>query len=93
MKFKLEQLDGRHSGHRIYTHRVWIHGTGVDRKRDYVQAREWCWETFGPGCERDLVWYNNSSSYSWAFHYDIRQESVYIYLKKELLTAFLLRWS
>ena len=94
MQFLIEKLDGRHNASLVFTHRAWIRGTGhAERKQNFIQMREWCWETFGPGCERDLVWYNGNITYSWAFHYDQRQGSLYIYLKEELLTAFLLKWN
>ena len=92
MQLQLERLDGRHNASRVYTHRVWIRGSGAERKKMYIQLREWCWETFGPGCERDLIWYNDSSSYRWAFHFDQKSEAPYIYLKEEVLTAFMLKW-
>lgn len=92
MKLQLERLDGRHNASRVYTHRVWIQGMSHDRKQSYIQLREWCWENFGPGCERDLIWYNKSSTYRWAFHFDQKSEAPYIYLKEEVLTAFMLKW-
>jgi hypothetical protein len=92
MKLQLERLDGRHNASRVYTHRVWIYGSDFDSKKNYIDLREWCWETFGPGCERDLIWYNKSSSYRWAFHHSQKSDSMYIYLKEEVLTTFMLKW-
>jgi hypothetical protein len=92
MNLLLEKLDGRHNARRVYSHRIWVRGPSHDRKRNYVQLREWCWETFGPGCERDLIWYNDSSSYRWAFHHDQKSDILYIYLKEEVLTTFVLKW-
>ena len=98
MKFILERLDRRHTGYQIFSHRAWIRGSSPnERKQNFILMREWCWENFGPGCERDLVWYNGmvdgQVSYQWAFHYEQRQGSLYIYLREELLTAFLLKWN
>ena len=89
----LEKLDRRHSHSYYYSHRVWVSGLDDERRQDYAHIREWCWETFGAGCERDLVKRDNHYKYRWVFHCGQRNKDLYIYLKDELLTTFLLKWN
>jgi hypothetical protein len=97
MKIKLENLDGRHNASHIFSSRAWVLPDGGNARLNFINIREWCWETFGPGVERDLIPLTfvpgQASPYKWAFHYDPYRNSCYIYLKRELLTAFLLKWS
>ena len=94
MALKLETLDGRHSGNYYFKYRVWVHGT--DRVRDFIQIRNWCWEVWGPSCERDdhILSYNNSTVVNnphWAWH--VYERSRYIYLiDDQALAFFKLKW-
>ena len=94
MALNLEKLDGRHSGNYYFKYRVWVHGT--DRVRDFIQIRNWCWEVWGPSCERDdhILSYNNSTVVNnphWAWH--VYERSRYIYLiDDQALAFFKLKW-
>ena len=86
---RVQRIDGRMNGHGVYEYRI---DFSRDRRR-YVEVRDWCWQTYGPGielecCEIDL-------DRVWAWHYNaVRGHTrCFIYLKsQEQLTLFLLRW-
>jgi hypothetical protein len=97
---KIDILDKRHAGHTIFTHRVRIevkdssvHGA---REAEFLKIREWCWEQFGPGCERDfahLMPHGVLNEYRWAWYIDPNSSyKLYIYLKEETMTLFALKW-
>jgi len=90
MAINIQKLDARHNGHWYFTHRVEISGNWDQRREQFVQMREWCWENFGPGVERDLV--DHKPETKWAWHVHDRPTGFYIYLKDELLTYFSLKW-
>ena len=97
---KIEELDKRHSGHTLFSHRVKIEPTDSSvfgsRERRFLEIRNWCWEQFGPGAERDLAWCSTTDSiprYIWAWHIDPANNSkMYIYLQGEAMTLFSLKW-
>ena len=94
MALKLETLDGRHSGNYYFKYRVWVHGT--DRVRDFIQIRNWCWEVWGPSCERDDHIQSKrdpeiENNLHWAWH--VHERSRYIYLINDRALAFFkLKW-
>ena len=95
MELKVETLDGRHSLHTLFTHRVLV--KGQDRQKNFVQLREWCWEMFGPGIERSLAWHmrddDKTLKYRWCWHIDPANEYLmYLYLKEETASAFFIKW-
>lgn len=94
---KLETLDGRHSLNTFFTHRAKL--MGQDNAPKFVEIRNWLWEQYGPGLERDTVWimkYQNVQGKipefktTWAWHIDDRK--YYLYMKEEILTHFTLKW-
>jgi hypothetical protein len=90
MSIVISKLDGRHAGHILFSHRAEIIGTWIERDQEFVQVREWCWETFGPGVERDLIHAKKDSKWGW--HLNQSPAKYYIYLKDEYLTHFTLKW-
>jgi len=93
---QLEKLDGRHALSTFFSHRVRL---GTSDIAVYIQIRNWCWENYGPGIDRDTFWaiqYHevmdklDGFNPKWAWHKDDRK--YYIYLKDELLTYFSLKW-
>jgi len=91
MKFRLSKLDGRYAGNREFSHRVSFVGEWRDRSEQFVKMREWCWEMFGAGVERNLVYCKPNTR--WAWHIDESPTTAYyIYLKEESLTHFQLKW-
>jgi hypothetical protein len=92
MQLIYTKLDGRHKGKRIFDYRVELFGDWDQRAQEFVEVREWCWDTFGPSTELDLNFHNPKS---WAW--DISESgstrrSYYIYLRDECLTHFTLKW-
>lgn len=95
----LEQLDARHKGHRLFTHRVNIRGTKVERFAKFHELRTACWEVWGPSDERDIMlsfWRDQYKSFRnehWCWHYDAKMDDVYIYLSGiEEVSFFKLKW-
>lgn len=87
----LQKLDGRHSLSHFFTHRARL--IGIDDIHKWIEMRNWLWENYGPGLERDTVWlvhYKKLECPQWAWHVDDRK--YYLYLKDEVLTHFTLRW-
>ena len=89
MQITIASLDGRHRGYPEFSHRALIEGP--NRFKDFVQIRRWCWETWGPSCERDFTFYE--SDVKWAWHVDaFANDKCYIYLNNTELTHFTLKW-
>jgi hypothetical protein len=104
MKFKIEKLDGRHKGNSSFTHRAVVLGLIEDRFIDFLTLREWCWNTWGPSCEREIYLnshfnhfinshFNKIKNNSWAWHYndDYNECCIYLAGSKEL-ELFTLKW-
>ena len=99
MKFKLEKLDGRHKGSSLFTHRAVVQGSKkLEKYKDFLKLRQWCWETWGPSCEREIyipLALNNIDDrpYGWAWHYGDNYTECYIYLSgSKQLELFSLKW-
>ena len=104
MNFKIERLDKRHSAWGIYKYR--LHFSAVPGKvstkyQDFHEFRIWAWDTFGPGCERELysvtaISFKNYREFSpvWGWHFDGRDNSTYIYLVGDAeLSMVQLKWN
>ena len=99
---KLEKLDGRFSLHEHFTHRVTFK-TGEAEL--FVQARNWLWETFGPGVEKKLLHtltyskvtalleLNNLPLWVWDTDSVSVSGSGHIYMRDQILSNFILKWS
>ena len=94
---KLEKLDGRHSLNTFYTHRAKL--VGMEDVPKFIEIRNWLWEHYGPGLERETIWVVQYQSMKanlpdfnplWAWHVDDRK--YYLYMKEEVLTHFTLKW-
>jgi hypothetical protein len=90
MPIFFQKLDGRHSAHRDFSHRAEIFGPWDERRTQFVEIRDWCWENFGPGIERELR--DQKPEAKWAWHISESPSGYYIYLKDEMLTYFSLKW-
>jgi hypothetical protein len=102
MKFTIIKLDGRYTGSSSFKYRLEFNSPilGYDRNKDLARQQqemlEWCWEAFGPGCERDFYRYvafeakpqspgisfneRKETAPRWAWYYDPKQFTPYIYL-------------
>jgi len=96
MKLSLEKLDGRHKGLNRLKYRVLVNGAKPTKFQDFCQVRQWCWETWGPSCEREIflsLGQDNVGSVEWAWHYDEKFNYCYIYLAgPKQLELFTLKW-
>jgi hypothetical protein len=87
---KIQKLDGRHSGHPVFSHYV-----VPDERFDFMNLeilhtwRVWCWEHFGPGSERDHA--ATQLTIKWAWETTRYQRR--LYLSKESMTLFMLKWA
>ena len=90
----LQRLDARYSLHLLFQYRVEFLGLVhlAERVQRFVEIRNWCWETFGPGIERVAVGYGSLPKFEWAWHCDPGGRELHIYLKEENLTHFQLKW-
>ena len=108
MKFKIIKTDRRHTAHHIFQYYVEpVHEYGVGRDERitaFKHLREWCWESFGPGCERDFVVIRPVSAgtdgqcqmasverWAWWTTTEGNQE-LRIYFKEDAMAFFKLKW-
>ena len=72
-------------------------GYKEERIERFIELRNWCWDTFGPGVERKFITLHPTSTgvesiHKWAWHTD--EEELRIYFKgDEELTLFKLKWA
>jgi hypothetical protein len=89
---KLEKLDGRHALVTVFTHRAKL--AGMDNVTKFIEIRNWLWEHYGFGVEREIVWivkyHDDAIKPKWAWHVEDRK--YYLYMKEEVLTHFTLKW-
>jgi hypothetical protein len=90
MTIRITKLDGRHTGFGYFSHYVEPSGNPEQRLQQMHEWRIWCWETFGPGIERDTALrrpFRNQVKWAWETHHNYR-----LFLTPELTTAFTLKW-
>lgn len=99
-RFSIAKLDSRFAGHKHFKYRVKILGDYIVRYNSYIEVRNWCWETFGTSCERDILVEladkDESFVRKWAWHaekYNKRFDECYIYLATdEEYVIYRLKW-
>ncbi len=114
MNFTIIRLDGRYTCSTYFKYRLEFNSPilGYDRNQELARQQqemlEWCWEAFGPGCERDFYKFvafkeNTKPGYNiaerkenaprWAWYYDPKQFSPYIYVTNDDTLAHIqLKW-
>ena len=92
---KLVKLDRRHTAHGIMTYYVdpvsnWAIGYNT-KFEQFQRWRNWCWEVFGPGVERQFLNLNiDINRWCWYSEYD----HLRLYFKDdETASAFMFQWS
>jgi len=86
-------LDNRHAGRSLFSHYVTpVWTTRLNDKLMFLQWRNWCWASFGPGMERDLAIELGDSNIKWAWHTEGRIRRLYFRSTKEY-NWFTLKWS
>ena len=95
-KFQITELDRRHKGHVLFSHYVTpVWSSHLADKIKFFEWRKWCWETWGPGMERDIAIELGSRQFEvcrWAWHTEDRARRLYFASEKEL-SWFILTWS
>jgi|APCry1669189369_1035219.scaffolds.fasta_scaffold09979_4 hypothetical protein len=96
MKYQITKLDRRHTGHDVFEYYVTpLFYSKLLDKVDYQAWRIWCWDTWGPGMERDLALEFGSNQYevarwSW-FHLTNHKPRLYFRTQKEF-NWFHMKW-
>lgn len=109
MKFQVEKLDGRHTGHELWRYRLYIVQSLLYRYSDerflyFHQLRTWMTDQYGPSCERN--YYSNMVSAHnaapditqfnppWCWHIDTEKHYLYIYVRDDdTLSNIHLKWT
>ena len=107
MKFKVTRTDRRHTAHQVFQYYVeptYEIGGRDERITAFKELRVWCWDMFGPGCERDFVVLRpvpvgengecrmaSVEKWAWLTTTDASQE-LRIYFNEEAMTFFKLKW-
>ena len=94
--FTVTKLDRRHKGYTQFSHYVTpVWSTTLADKLRYFEWRTWCWNTWGPGMEREQAMEFGGGHYQvgrWAWHVDGYSKRLYFSTEKEL-NWFILTWS
>ena len=99
MKFVIKKTDKRHTGSTIFEYVVDVQNPGMGRRRERIQqfleVREWCWNTLGASSEREhwleLYQTNQQSNERWCWHTDFGNFKIYLRTEKEA-NWFKLKW-
>ena len=85
---KLIKLDPRYRGYPDFKWTVAIHSVPV-----FLDVREWCWATFGAGCEVELKVVRPGQTWAWRYA-DKPRPRTNLYFKSDAEAAlFKLKWS
>lgn len=93
--FTITKLDRRHKGYSHFSHYitpVWT--SSLADKLKYFEWRTWCWSTWGPGMEREVILEfgtNLIEKPKWAWNVDTYSKRLYFASEKEL-NWFILTW-
>ena len=94
--FVITRLDRRHKAHHLFSHYVTpIWTSNLADKLKYFEWRKWCWQTWGPGMDREeaIEWGSNYYPVGrWAWHTGDGAKRLYFQTEKEL-NWFVLTWS
>ena len=90
-QFRVQRLDRRFKACGEFDY--YIEPGSFPLSENYLELREWFWESFGPGADIDMfVGYNppeRTNKYRWAWH----DNEYRIYVKNSAeLTVFELKW-
>ena len=84
-KFKIKQLDRRHSGYDLFSHRIEVYWN-----EDFLKIRHWMVESLGPACELDLFQLSQHLELGYTWAWDTRDYKRILYVNQEQLSCFLL---
>ena len=106
MRFNVETLDGRHTGHelwkyRLYVHQFKLHQYSDERFKYFHELRCWLTEQYGASCERNyyvqtVIAHRGHADFNppWCWHIDTEKNYLYIYVKDDAtLSNIQLKWT
>lgn len=85
---KIKKLDRRMNGFGKFEYKVEY--SRYNEHRKFVDARNWCWDQWGPSCE--LEFWNSNINPAWCWIVDNRQIKILLASTKET-QWFSLKWS
>ena len=97
MYYRITKLDGRFAGSHKFQYRIefvksnlisW-HPDEFPMYEDYFIVRNWCIETFGHSCEREMLSKVKLENPQWAWHTNLNSDDFYIYLQGDKELSFL----
>jgi hypothetical protein len=99
--YKITKLDGRHTGNKLFSHyinyNVYVRGghTSISNNEiNFLRARVWFWEKFGPSCELGKYnQVNHITEYSPDWAWQTEHNLLRIYVREKALNFFLLTHS
>lgn len=80
---RIQKLDRRHTGHGVFKYYITPLGNTNDWSTRYnilQEWREWCWQTWGPGTERDHAMRSRTTK-DWPWAWDIEHYHCRLYLR------------
>lgn len=90
---KLTKLDGRFTGTENFKYRVSVGGPRDLRIIKFLELRQWCTETWGPGMEREFANIVKCAHWGWHTGRDILYDEIFIYLVGDDEASFFkLKW-
>jgi hypothetical protein len=95
--YTISKLDRRHKGYQTFSHYISpVWSSSLTDKLRFFEWRTWCWDTWGPGLEREVVFELGKAiglglEPKWAWHLDKYGRRLYFKTEKEL-NWFNMRW-
>ncbi len=100
MKLTIKKTDKRHTGYDEFGYVVDVQppslGRRTERILDFLEIRQWCWETLGASCEREHWLELNAKkagtlNQRWCWHTDFGNFKIYIRTEADV-NWFKLKW-
>lgn len=85
---KIGKLDKRHKGHETFRYYTQFSFSTYDK---FIEVRNWCWQTWGPSSELDLLSHVKTDSIKWAWIHDQYNTRIYLASDREY-QWFVLKW-
>ncbi|NDG30596.1 hypothetical protein EB118_11065 [bacterium] len=90
MTWNIRRTDRRMNGHEDFDYVATVYRNGTL----LIEARNWCWQTWGPSCELTLYYQVKESKYvtdEWCWHTEFDNLRIYLKSSKEA-NWFKLKW-
>ena len=99
MHYEIIKLDGRFAGFDVFKYRVQfvkppyrsqsLTFWETEIYNNFCTVRNWCLETYGNSCERDMRVHIETPNPQWAWHVNLNTKDLYIYLQGDKELSFL----